>query len=189
LPPLAGEADTGRVLVIRDGVEELRPNAVGKSPLELVDLEPVLVHRHRHELRFETAERHDRAEVRRPLDDDRVAAIEERLADELQRFDRATRDQQLVVSRTAAFDQLEPVGKRVERARDATSRRVLKGGRLTRRRELLEERGSPLAWERQRIREATRERDQVGNAEQSEDLCDPFADVPAGACREEGLPA
>ena len=37
------ETDTGRVLMIRNRVEELRPEAVGKPLLQLRDVETVLV--------------------------------------------------------------------------------------------------------------------------------------------------
>ncbi len=78
--PLGREADAGRVLVVGDRVEELRAQPAGETPLELVDLQPVLVHRHGDDLGLEAAERHDRAEIRRAFDDDDVAAVEERLA-------------------------------------------------------------------------------------------------------------
>ncbi len=100
---LHGEADTRRVLVIRDRVEQLRAQAAGEPPLQLVDLEPVLVHRDGDDLGLVPAERHDRAEVGRPLHDHQVAAVEERLRHELERLDRAARDQQLVVGGAAAL--------------------------------------------------------------------------------------
>jgi hypothetical protein len=59
----------------------------------------VLVHRNRDDLRLEAAEGHDRAEIRRALDDDAVAAVEERRADELERLDPAARDEELAVIR------------------------------------------------------------------------------------------
>ena len=80
------KADPGRVLVVGDRVEELRAKTVSQMPLEVVHIEPVLVERHRDDVRLEAAEGHDRAEIRRCLDHDEVATVEERLADELETF-------------------------------------------------------------------------------------------------------
>ena len=140
LAPLGRERHAGRVLVVGDRVEELRPQAVRRAaPLELVDLEPVLVHRHGHDLGLEPAEGHDRAEIRRRLDEHRVAAVEERLADQLERLDPAARDQQLVVAGPPVPAPLEPSGDGVERARQPARRRVLECGRLAARGELGEQ--------------------------------------------------
>ncbi len=105
--------------------------------------------------------------------------------DELERLDRAARDQQLVVGRTPALQRLEPAGERVERPGEPARRRVLERARLACRGELREQRRRTLARERERIGEAAGERDQVGDAEERENVRDPVADVPARARGEE----
>src|SRR5690348_1959444 len=105
--------------MIRNGVEELGPEAAGQPLLQLRDVQPVVVEGDRHELRLEAAEGLDRAQVRRSLDDDRVSRVEERFPDQLKRLDSAARDQQLVLRGPRALLTLEPVGERVERAREA----------------------------------------------------------------------
>ena len=80
-----------------------------------------------------------------------VAAVEEGLADELERLDRAARDQQLVVRRPPALERLEPARERVERAGEPARRRVLEGRRLARGRELREQRSGTFARKRQRV--------------------------------------
>ena len=104
------------------------------------------------------------------LDDDEVAAVEERLADELERLDRAARDQQLVVGRPAALQRLEPcrrarrAGRRA-RASARTGRRVASPAAAN-------SASSAAARSRgnvARVGEAARERDQVGHAEERED--------------------
>jgi hypothetical protein len=167
----------------------LPPQPCYELPLELVDFEAVLVERHRNHLGLEAAEGHDRAQIRRPFDHHDVAAVEERLADKLERLDRAARDQQLVVGGTPALQDLEPAGERVERSGEPAGRRVLEGARLARGGELLDERGGALARERQRVGEAARERDHAGEAEERENRGDPFAHVAARARCKERLPA
>src|SRR5207249_4510893 len=143
-----------RVLVIRDGVDELWAQPVSEAPLELIDLESLLVHWDGDDLSLEAPERLNRAEVGRALDDRHVAAVEERLADELERFDCAARDDQLVVCRAAPLQRLEPAGDRIERTGESSRRRILKGVRLTRGREFSEQRRSALTRKRQRVGEA-----------------------------------
>ena len=126
------------ILVVGDRVDELRAQPAGQLPFQLVDLEPVLVHGDGDELRLEAPERLDRAQVGRPLDDDDVAGVEERLADQLERFDRSARDQQLVVGGTAALQGLEPVRERVQRPGQPACRRVLERAQLAGGDELLE---------------------------------------------------
>ena len=188
-PPLGREAHAGRVLVVRDRVDELRAQPGGEPALQLVDLEPVLVERHGDEARLEAPERLDRAQVRRPLDDDEVAGVEERLPDQLQRLDRAARDRQLVLGGAAALQRLEPVGERVERPGQPARRRVLECAQLAGLDELLEQRRDPLARERLRVGEAAGERDHVGHAEERQDGGDALADIAPRARRGERLEA
>jgi hypothetical protein len=110
LAALGREGNAGGILVVGDRVEQLRPQAVRQTPLELVHLEPVLVHRYGHDLGLEPPEGHDRTEIRRPLDDHRVTTVEERLADQLERFDPPARDQQLVVGGPPVLDGIETSG-------------------------------------------------------------------------------
>ena len=167
--------------MVGDAVEELRPQPSPELPLQLVDLEPVLVHRNGDELRLEASKRLDRAQIGGAFDDDQIAGIEVRLADELERLDATARDQQLVVGGTAALQPLEPVRERVEWPGQTARRRVLERADLAGGGELLQERGHPLAWERGRVREAARKGDQVGQAEERQDRRDPLADVAPGA--------
>ena len=101
LAPAAGETDPGRVLVVGDRVDELGPQPIRETPFQVVHVEPVVVQRNGDERRLEAPERLDRAQVGRTLDDDDVAGVQERLADQLERLDRAARDQQLVLGGAA----------------------------------------------------------------------------------------
>ena len=189
LAALGREGNAGGILVVGDRVEQLRPQAVRQTPLELVHLEPVLVHRHGHDLGLEPPEGHDRAEIRRPLDDHRVTTVEERLADQLERFDPPARDQQLVVGGPPVLDGIETSGDGVERARQPLRRRVLECRRLAALGELGEQCRRPAAGERERVGEAAGERDQVGPAQESEHEGDALTDVAARPVREERVPA
>ena len=174
--------------MIGDRVEELRPQPAGKPVLELVDVEPVLVDRNRDDVRLEAAERHDRAEVRRRLDDHDVAAVEERLPDELERLDRAARDHSSSSRRAPALERLDPAGERVERAGEPARRRVLKRAASPPSRELGEQRRRALARKRQRIGKASGERDDVRHAEKREHRRDAVTHISAGSRGEEPLP-
>ena len=185
--PLAAfrrHAHARRVLVVGDRVEELRPQPLGEPPLELVDLEPVLVHRDGDELCVIPAKGHDRAEVRRRFDDDDVACVEERLRHELEPFDRAARDQELVVRWPTSLGGLDATGDRVERTREAARWCVLERARLAVGRELGEQRRRALAREGRGIRKAAGERDQTRDAEQRENRRDALADVAPGSSGE-----
>ena len=189
LAPLGRHAHAGRVLVVGDRVEQLRPKAGHELPLELVDLQPVVVERHDLDLRREAPERHQRAEVGRAFDHDGVARVEERLAGELERLDRAARDHQLVVGGAAALRRVDPSRERVERTGKPARRRVLERARLFRLGELGEQLRRALARERPRVGESAGEGDQSGHFEQREDLGDPLAHAAAGAGGEELLPS
>ena len=125
--------------MVGDRVHELGPQAAREPSLELIDLEPLSVQRDGDELRLEAPECLDRSEVRRPLDDHEVARIEERFANQLERLDRTTRDQELFLGRTMALQRLEPTGERVEGPGEAARRRVLEGAHLAACGELLEQ--------------------------------------------------
>src|SRR5439155_24132693 len=99
------------------------------------------------------------------------------------------RDHQLVVCRAPALQRFEPAGDRLERTGEPARGRILKGARLTRRGELPEQRCGALTRKRQRVGEATGERDQIRPAEEPQDSRDPFTDVPACSLRKETIPA
>jgi hypothetical protein len=188
-PPLRREADARRVLMIGDRVEHFRSQPPDELPPELLDVKPTLVHRHGDDVRFEAAEGHDRAEVRRALDNDGVAAVEKGHAGQLERLDRAAGDQQFVVARPPALLSLEPLRNGAERAGQPSRRRILECGRFACGCELGQQRRSPFARKGERIRKSARERDQVGASEKRQDVRDSFADIAAGACSKELFPA
>ena len=123
------------------------------------------------------------------FDDHDVAAVEERLADELERLDRAARDQQLVVGGPPALQRSSlpatassaPASPRVGAYWNAADSPAAANS--------CEQRGGALARERQRVGEPAGERDQVRPAQQREDGRDPFTDVPARPLRKEPIPA
>ena len=186
--PIRREADARRVLVVRDRVDELRAEPGDQLPFQLVDLEPVLVERDGDELRLEAPEGLDRAEVGGRLDDHDVAGVEVRLPDQLERLDRAARDQQLVVGRATALERLEPVRERVQRPGEPSCRRILERAQLAGLGEFLQQRRDPLTGKGLRVGEAAGERDQVGQAEQRQDGRDSLADVAPRPGRGERLP-
>ena len=168
-PAAAGrECDAGRILVVRDRVDELRPRSSTQPALELVDVEALLVQRDGLERRLEAPERLDRPEICGALDHDEVARVEIRLGDELERLDRAARDHQLFVRGSSALQRLQPAAEHVERPREPLRRRVLERGRLARGHELLEQGRHTIAGERQRVGEAACEGDDVRHAEEGE---------------------
>ena len=114
----------GGVLKVGDRVEELRRRPGGEHALELVDRKTVLVDRDTLDERLEALERHDRAQVGRRLDEDAVALVDERLAEELERLDRAAREHELALPRPPAFP-LDAVGHVLARAGEPVGRRVL----------------------------------------------------------------
>ena len=186
--PLGREADAGRVLMVRDAVDDLWPEPTCETPLQVVYVEPVLVHADGDQRCLEAPERLDRAEVRGGFDDDQVAGVDERLADELECLDRAARDQELVVRGTTPLQRLEPAREGVEEPGEAARRCVLERGRLLRGCQLLEQRRDALARKCLRVGEPTRERDQVGDSEEGQDGCDPVADVTPRARSDQRVP-
>ena len=88
-----------------------------------------------------------------------------------------------------ALPPLETIGEHVQRACEAARGRILEGGGLAGCGELLQERRDPLARERLRIGETTRERNDIGSAEQREHRGNPVAHFPACPSGGESLPA
>jgi hypothetical protein len=176
LPPLGRERHARRVLVIRDRVEQLRPQAPLEQRRQRVDVEPVLVHRHRVHDGLERPERHDRPEIRRRLDHHVVAAVEERLRHQLERLDPAARHEQLVLRRPP----VQPGGQHLPRTREPLGRRILEGSNVELRRQL----GHALRRERARVGEAAREGDQLRIPEQPEDRRDAVTGAGTSPLRE-----
>src|SRR5439155_13982111 len=166
--PFDRERHARWILMVRDRVQELRPQPAGQTAREVVDVEAVLVERHGDDVGLEAVERHDRADVGRALDQDGVSGVEERLGDELERLDPTARDQQLVVARPRALLRLESRRERVTRTGEAVRRGVLERRGVSRLGELRENRSRTVRRERPRIRETARERDELRIREQTE---------------------
>ena len=82
MPPLGGEGDPGRVVEVRDGVEELgagvpRRREPGYGLLERLRDQPVVVHRHVHDVGLVGREGAEGAHVGRRLDQHHVAGVDE----------------------------------------------------------------------------------------------------------------
>ena len=77
--PVVGEGDAGRVVEVRDRVQELDPAAGRLDVLDSGDQrlrdQPVVIHRHVHDLRLVGLERPERTDVGRRLGQDDVARI------------------------------------------------------------------------------------------------------------------
>ncbi len=188
LSPLGREAYAGGVLEVGDRVQKLGRAPAGEHSLKLVDVQPVVVQRHAVDLRLEPLEGHDRAEVRRRLDEHAVARVHERLADELERLDGAARQHQLSGPRAKALEPLQAVGDQLPRAGQALGRRVLERRGIALLGELGEDLGDHRARERLRVGEASREGDDVLRAREREDLQKAVAPARARARGEERLP-
>ena len=175
--------------MVRDRVEKLRPEPVRKRLLELVNSEPVVVEGDSDDVGFEALEGHDPAQVSRRLDDDRVAIVDEGLPDELERLDRAARQQELVVGRPPALEPLEPTGDEVTRTGEARRRRVLEGGSVPLLDELAQEIGDDPAREGGRVGQPTGEGDDVFGVGEREDGDETLSRARARPRGEEGLPS
>src|SRR5687768_10675998 len=151
LSALGREADSRGILVVWDRVEELRREAAHENSLELVDAESLVVERDAHDLGLEALESHDGAEVGRRLHSDGVAAVDEDLADELERLDCAAREEELFLGRSPLLEALEPPGDEVAGARQTLRRRVLERGRIARLDELAEDVCDDPTGERGRV--------------------------------------
>ena len=163
--PLERQRAPARVLVLRDRVHELRAQPARQPLLEQVDPQPVLVHRDRHGLGLCAPECHQRGEVGRRLDYDRVARIDQRLAHQRDALHPAARNDQLGRARDAG-PAAAPGGRPGTRARSAipsqgvycsataASSRSKPPGDLV---EL-------VGRERRRVREAARHRQHAGRA-------------------------
>ncbi len=108
LTTLGRQGHPGGVLVVGDGVQELRP-ARGAEPLEGVDIDALAVHGNPLDVGFEPAKAIDGTEVRRRLDGDHVAAINERLAEQAESVDVAAGDHELIGRRASPFCLLEAI--------------------------------------------------------------------------------
>ena len=99
-PPLDGQRDAGRVVEVRDRVEELRDDAARRErPQRLAQQlrhQAVGVHRDVHDPRLVGGEAAQGAHVGRPLGEDDVARVAEDAGDEVQRHLRADGDHHVV---------------------------------------------------------------------------------------------
>ena len=119
------ERPPGRVLVLRDDVDEARAVARGEALGELVDEHPVLVHRDPGQRRLVALEGHDRAEVRRRLDGDAVTRVEQRAAEQVDALHAAAGDHQLVLGGRAALRRADARAQVLAHARQPFARPVL----------------------------------------------------------------
>jgi hypothetical protein len=189
LSALGREADSRRILVVRDRVQELRRQAARQDSLELVDAESVVIERDAHDLGLEALEGHHGAEVGRRLHRDGVAAIDEDLADELERLDCAAREEELLLGRPPPLEPLEPSGDEVAGPRQSLRRRVLERGRVARLDELAQDIGHNPTGERGRVRQPAGERDDVLRPREREDGDQPLPRAASSAAGEVALPA
>ena len=130
-PARERERPAGRVLEGRDGVEQPRAVARGERR-DGVRVEAVVVARDRHHLRAGELEGLQRGEIRRLLDEHRVARLEQHGRDQRQRLLGAARDQQLLGRRSAGRASVSRAATRGAQRRVALRRRVLQrapGGR------------------------------------------------------------
>jgi hypothetical protein len=102
-PPVGGEGQAGRVLVIARAVDELHSfepplaREAREQPFDLVDDHAVGVHRDGQYRRAERLERPGVNEVARVGGDDDVARVDKHVADEVKRLLRAGRDDEVVL--------------------------------------------------------------------------------------------
>jgi hypothetical protein len=89
-PPLEAERHAGRVLEVRQDVEEL--GATPQLPLQPIDVEPVVVDRHGQVVRLVGAPGLQRSEVGGRLGQDAIAGVDEETADQVEPLLRARGD-------------------------------------------------------------------------------------------------
>src|SRR5215213_1207976 len=164
MPPLERERSPGRVLELRDDVGELGTQPVGEARLERVDEQAVLVHRDPGDLRVEAGEGHQRTEVRRRLDDDGVARVEQAQAGQCDALHAAARDDQLVELGPPPLRPLLALEQVLAHAGDALARRVLERHAGVVAQELRHDLVEQLGRERRRVGEAARDREHPGRA-------------------------
>ena len=164
-------------------------SAAGEQSGESVDVEPVVVERHRRHLGLEAGEAHGRAEIGRRLDEHRVAGIEEDRRSQLHRLDPAARDEQLALADGHAFLRLDPPGEEVAQPGQAVVGRVLERREVARRADVRHHRRQGLAVECLGVGEPAGERDDVGAAGEGHDRRDLGAEAAgAGAPGEQVAP-
>ena len=94
------EQQPGRVLEIRNDVQEADPFALGPQArhyaIEIVEIDPVSVLAHARQIRLHVAERGDRAGLGRQLQQRDIARIEQHARHEIEALLRAGRDEQFL---------------------------------------------------------------------------------------------
>ena len=159
----------GGILVVRDGVNDLGPQAPGQQAGEHIDVHAVAVHGNAAHVRLVPAERHDAAQVGGRLHDDHVAGVDVALGQQSHAVDATASDHQLARARPRSLQRLQAPGNVVADPGDALARRVLQGNRGIAGNEPPRDLRQDLGRERRRVREAAGERDDVGCPSQGED--------------------
>jgi hypothetical protein len=165
LAPRQRQRHAGRVLEVRDRVDELRAPALAVEPLEhlleRVDAHAVAVHLDLHDVGLVGGERRYRAGVCRRLGDDHVAWVDQRLADEVDHLLAAGRDQHV---RGVDLGLLggHHLRDALRNAAHALGRRVLQCPRAALRGDVAEDRGEALGGERARVGQPAGERNHLG---------------------------
>jgi hypothetical protein len=185
LAALERQRPARRVLVLGDDVEQLRPQPALELLRERVDDQPVLVHRDLVHVGLCAAKGHQRAEVGRALDGDRVARIEQGGADEREALHPAAGDHQRLGAH--ALQRLLALGQVLAHARDPLHRRVLQRQPGLVAQHPRGDVAEHVGGERRRVREAARQRQHaVGHAR--EDRGQLLAAAQARAMREQPAP-
>ncbi len=95
---IGGQADPGRIGVLGDRVDQFDTVELalafecGEGRLEAVEAKPAVVDRNPDRPRAESFDRSQENEIGRRLDQDDIAGVEERLADQINQLSRAGRD-------------------------------------------------------------------------------------------------
>jgi hypothetical protein len=163
-PLVTREEQAGRVLEVRDDVEEPQPLALRTHPrhhaVEIVEIDPIAVLPYADHLGEDIPKRGERARIRRQLHERYVTRIEQYTRHEIETLLRAGRDQQIVqrsVDAPASQDGADGVEQRTESARGS----VLQCGALARAEQVIGDGAKIVPWERVCRRIARRERDEV----------------------------
>ena len=174
--PLGRQRDPGRVVEVRDRVEELdllagRPDR-GDRLLQRLRLDAVVVHRDVNDLALVRAENAQRTDVRRRLADHHVARIAEHPGDQVDRLLAADRDDDVV---RMGVDALEPhhVADLVAQRRIALTGAVLHRGGAVVDHQVADRAADHVERQTADVRHPARERDHLrpaGDREQGPDL-------------------
>ena len=128
-PPAAVQSHghPGRVLEVRDGVDELGLRVRGEHPFQVVGVHPAGVHRDRCVGRLVRVEREQCAQERRRLGDDHVTRVEHQLGDQVEPLLRPL-DDQYVVGGARCAGAGHPLRDLLPERRETVGDGVLQGG-------------------------------------------------------------